>query len=45
MRFSELRADSTALNLKYEKGIVCFAYDDRASGASYLLYFIAEGES
>lgn len=37
MKFSELSDDSTALNLKYEKGVVSFSYDDRSSGASYLV--------
>ena len=37
MKFSELSDDSTALNLKYEKGIVSFSYDDRLSGKSYLV--------
>lgn len=37
MKFSELSDNSTALNLKYEKGIVSFTYDDRASGVSYLV--------
>lgn len=37
MKFSELSDNSTALNLKYEKGFVSFSYDDRLSGSSYLV--------
>lgn len=37
MKFSELSEKSTALNLKYEKGIVSFTYDDLDSKKLYLI--------
>jgi hypothetical protein len=37
MKFSELSDNSTALNLRYEKGVVSFTYDDRVTAISYLV--------
>lgn len=35
MKFTELSDNSTALNLKYENGIISFLYDDKNSSQKY----------